>query len=287
MPIAASIRSPPSASRSTAPTSAPAVPRAWGPAPSAGCGTRAIACGRIERRRFIASICRGRCCRSWPGAHRPTRSSGSTSRRTRASRRLWRCCAGSGPSRAGRSPRSAARCSACRCIPGWRAILIAARGSFEGSCGLRVAVATRRRFDGPRAATSCDLLPIIDQWARMPQHLRRVADQLQRASRQILGSAYRERIDEAELRRALLAGYPDRVAKRRPQNARGSGRRQGDARYRTRRGDRTGKRRPRRRLAGRARRDVGTGIRDHRGDRPARIANRAGVADANIERGDA
>ncbi|MEO5741058.1 MAG: ATP-dependent helicase C-terminal domain-containing protein, partial [Vicinamibacterales bacterium] len=58
-------------------------------------------------------------------------------------------------------------------------------------------------------------LPIIDQWPRMPQHLRRVADHLHRASRQILANEYRERIDETELRRAVLSGYPDRVARRR------------------------------------------------------------------------
>jgi ATP-dependent helicase HrpB len=93
-------------------------------------------------------------------------------------------------------------------------VLIAARGSFQG-CAACAWLAEPTRFDGPRAATSCDLLPIIDQWPRMPQHLRRVADQLQRACRPIAGDAYRERIDDTELRRALLAGYPDRVAKRR------------------------------------------------------------------------
>ena len=95
-------------------------------------------------------------------------------------------------------------------------VLIAAGGSFEG-CAACAWLSEPTRFDGPRAATSCDLLPIIDQWARMPHHLRRVADQLQHASRAIVGHSYRDRIDETELRRALLAGYPDRVAKRRLQ----------------------------------------------------------------------
>ena len=100
-------------------------------------------------------------------------------------------------------------------------VLIAAKGSFEGSAACAW-LSEPARFDGPRPATSCDLLPIIDQWARLPHHLKRIADQLQRASRQIVATAYRERIDETELRRALLAGYPDRVAKRRPQTARKS-----------------------------------------------------------------
>ena len=97
-------------------------------------------------------------------------------------------------------------------------IVIAARGSFEG-CAACAWLSEPSRFDGPRATTSCDLLPIIDQWSRMPPHLRRVADHLQRVTRPIVGNAYRDRIDETELRRALLAGYPDRVAKRRPQKA--------------------------------------------------------------------
>ena len=100
-------------------------------------------------------------------------------------------------------------------------VLIAAKGSFEGSAACAW-LSEPARFDGPRPATSCDLLPIIDQWPRLPHHLKRIADQLQRASRQIVATAYRERIDETELRRALLAGYPDRVAKRRPQTARKS-----------------------------------------------------------------
>jgi len=99
-------------------------------------------------------------------------------------------------------------------------ILIAALGSFEG-CAACAWLSEPTRIDGPRAATSCDLLPIIDQWSRMPHHLRRVADHLQRASRQMVGNAYRDRIDDTGLRRALLAGYPDRVARRRsgPQKA--------------------------------------------------------------------
>lgn len=97
-------------------------------------------------------------------------------------------------------------------------IVIAAGGAFE-ACAACAWLSEPSRFDGPRAATSCDLLPVIDQWSRMPLHLRRIADQLQRTSRVIVGNAYRDRIDETDLRRALLSGYPDRVAKRRPQKA--------------------------------------------------------------------
>jgi ATP-dependent helicase HrpB len=93
-------------------------------------------------------------------------------------------------------------------------VLIAARGSFEGAAACAW-LSEPSRFEGTRAASSCDLLPIIDQWPQMPHHLRRVAEHLQRVSKAVAGSAYRERIDESELRRALLAGYPDRVARRR------------------------------------------------------------------------
>jgi ATP-dependent helicase HrpB len=93
-------------------------------------------------------------------------------------------------------------------------VVIAAGGSVEG-CAACAWLSEPSRLDGPRAATSCDLLPIIDQWSRMPQHLRRVAEHLQRVARPIVGDSYQDRIDETSLRRALLAGYPDRVARRR------------------------------------------------------------------------
>lgn len=93
-------------------------------------------------------------------------------------------------------------------------VLIAALGSFEGAAACAW-LSEPTRFDGSRAATSCDLLPILDQWSRMPPHLRQVAQNLQRITRDLLGNDFQDRIDETTLRRALLAGYPDRVAKRR------------------------------------------------------------------------
>lgn len=44
-----------------------------------------------------------------------------------------------------------------------------------------------------------------------PQHVREIAN----IARRLLGSAYRQTVDDETLRRALLAGYPDRVAMRR------------------------------------------------------------------------
>jgi ATP-dependent helicase HrpB len=65
------------------------------------------------------------------------------------------------------------------------------------------------------AATTCDLLPLIDRWTSVPIHTRQVADAVHRLARSVLGDAAREHIDDTGLRRALLAGFPDRVARRR------------------------------------------------------------------------
>jgi len=77
-------------------------------------------------------------------------------------------------------------------------VLIKARGSAEG-CG----ECARLSEPGMRAS-----------W-----HLKNVVDQLARTAKHVLGSEYRPHISETELRQALLAGYPDRVAKRRPGKA--------------------------------------------------------------------
>jgi ATP-dependent helicase HrpB len=94
------------------------------------------------------------------------------------------------------------------------AVLLAGRGSFQAAaaCALLSEAAVR---SPEAAATDCDLLPLIDCWNSQPPHLRRVAESLQRLGSALSGSSARAIIDDAELRRALLAGYPDRVAKRR------------------------------------------------------------------------
>lgn len=98
-------------------------------------------------------------------------------------------------------------------------VLMAARGSFEGAAACawlsEPASSFAKASADKRVATSSDLLPILDRWNQVPPHVRQVAQNLQRAARVLLGEAYRDRIDEAELRRALLAGYSDRVARRR------------------------------------------------------------------------
>jgi ATP-dependent helicase HrpB len=96
-------------------------------------------------------------------------------------------------------------------------VLIESRGSFEGRAACAwLAEPTRLPADAP--ATASDVLTIIDRWRDMPAHLKRVADALERISADVLGKKRADRINETELRRALLTGYPDRVARRRSAN---------------------------------------------------------------------
>lgn len=69
----------------------------------------------------------------------------------------------------------------------------------------------------PGVATSCDLLPAIDRFERQPPHVRQLAHELSRMASHTLGSAAQASAGPhaPSLERTLLAGYPDRVAKRR------------------------------------------------------------------------
>jgi ATP-dependent helicase HrpB len=93
-------------------------------------------------------------------------------------------------------------------------VLLAAGGGWEAAAACAWLSEGRGAGVGG-AATSCDLLPLLDRWSAAPAHTRQVADQLQRMAHDLLGDQARRRIDERALRRALLAGYPDRVARRR------------------------------------------------------------------------
>ena len=86
-------------------------------------------------------------------------------------------------------------------------VFIESRGSFEGSAACAWLNEPTRLPEGA-AATTSDVLTVVDRWRDMPPHLKRAADAL----------GGKNHISEAELRRALLAGYPDRVAKRRSGN---------------------------------------------------------------------
>jgi ATP-dependent helicase HrpB len=93
-------------------------------------------------------------------------------------------------------------------------VLIAAAGAWEAAAACALLSEGRPVVTGT-AATTCDLLPLIDRWVSVPPHTRQVAEAVHRLGRSVLGDAARDHVDEAHLRRALLAGFPDRVARRR------------------------------------------------------------------------
>ncbi len=93
-------------------------------------------------------------------------------------------------------------------------LLIDGLGSFEAAAACAW-LSEPGRAEGRDQSTSCDLLPIIDSWPRMPFHLKRVAENLEQSAAAVLGDRRVRHIDEAAFRRAVFAGYPDRVAKRR------------------------------------------------------------------------
>jgi ATP-dependent helicase HrpB len=90
-------------------------------------------------------------------------------------------------------------------------MLVAAGGARQiaQACAL---LSERYLMPARMASTSSDLLSAIDDWGAVPPHVQRVADQIARSA------DFRGQIEdwgEADFRRAILAGYPDRVAQRR------------------------------------------------------------------------
>jgi ATP-dependent helicase HrpB len=96
--------------------------------------------------------------------------------------------------------------------PRLAAILIAARGA--GDAARACALLTERHYQptrGPQPTTTSDLLSAVEHERGLPPHVLRTARLLQ----SLVDGAGIRKLDEAAFRRALLAGYPDRVAKRR------------------------------------------------------------------------
>ncbi|MGH9330721.1 MAG: ATP-dependent RNA helicase, partial [Vicinamibacterales bacterium] len=105
-------------------------------------------------------------------------------------------------------------------------ILIEARGAREAAAAC--ALISERHYLAPRtASTTSDLLSAIDEWGQVPPHVRQIADQIARMFEGVrTGSSGFERVrggssgfDESTFRRAVLSGYPDRVAQRRAQSS--------------------------------------------------------------------
>jgi ATP-dependent helicase HrpB len=94
-------------------------------------------------------------------------------------------------------------------------MLVASNGARQ--MAQACAVLSERHLLAPRTATTTsDLLSAIDRWSDVPAHVQRVAREIER-----LASSPEPRVpsiaalSEAGFRRAVLAGYPDRVAQRR------------------------------------------------------------------------
>jgi ATP-dependent helicase HrpB len=91
-------------------------------------------------------------------------------------------------------------------------ILLAARGAPAAAraCAL---LSERHSVPPRRGATACDLLSAVDDARALPGHTSRVARDLVHAAARVVRPA--GAIDDETFRRAVLAGYPDRVARRR------------------------------------------------------------------------
>ena len=79
------------------------------------------------------------------------------------------------------------------------------------------ALLSERQVPPPQAptATSSDLLSALDRWESLPAHVGRVARDLERQYESTIGRPSAADLGETAFRRAVLAGYPDRVAQRR------------------------------------------------------------------------
>jgi ATP-dependent helicase HrpB len=96
-------------------------------------------------------------------------------------------------------------------------VLLAGGGSFQAAAACALLSEPRTRPAGS-GSTSCDLLPLIDRWQAVPLHTRQAAEHLQRLAAEVLRGQTRPRIDDRALCQALFLGYPDRLARRRPQD---------------------------------------------------------------------
>ncbi len=105
-------------------------------------------------------------------------------------------------------------------------MLIAANGARE--MAQACALISERHFLAPRtAATTSDLLSAIDDWQTMPAHVQRAAREIEAMAAGRPGPSGPGRtagtgvaLSDAAFRRAVLAGYPDRVAQRRDAGSR-------------------------------------------------------------------
>ena len=93
-------------------------------------------------------------------------------------------------------------------------ILLAANGAPEAARACAW-LAERHVLPPRHGATSCDLLASVNREQALPPHVVRVAREIGEAYRRATGADPVARISEEAFRRAVFAGYPDRVARRR------------------------------------------------------------------------
>ena len=93
-------------------------------------------------------------------------------------------------------------------------LLLAGRGSQQAAraCAL---LSERHTQTARRGATTCDLLAAIERTDDLGPHVLRVTRQLSADAARLLGARASVHVDDTTFRRAVLAAYPDRVARRR------------------------------------------------------------------------
>jgi ATP-dependent helicase HrpB len=93
-------------------------------------------------------------------------------------------------------------------------MLVEARGHpmVARACAL---LSERSTAFWPRHATTSDLLSALDAWSSSPLPVKDVARQIERLSADLGESGARDPLSDHVFRRIVLAGYPDRVARRR------------------------------------------------------------------------
>ena len=93
-------------------------------------------------------------------------------------------------------------------------ILIAGEGSpiVAKACAL---LSERLLLPRRSATTSSDLLSAMDDWGSLPAHVHQAAHHLVALARDVKEHRHMTGLSDDAFRRALLAGYPDRVAQRR------------------------------------------------------------------------
>ena len=198
-----------SASRRTRPISAPGAPAALPQERSGGCGTRRTACGRsaeaeIHRVDLAAVVL---AVLAWGGDPHDLAWFEAPARYSLDA--AFELLRGLGAVSGARITAMGASMQRLPLHPRLARILLAAEGA--GEAALACALLSERHYASAAShRTSSDLQTIVDNRAALPAHITRVARQL---SSLVVGRP--TSLDERSFRRALFAGYPDRLARRR------------------------------------------------------------------------